>query len=157
MLPAALFLGGCAATSATLPDDRPGDFALLITVYPVEADKTALPDPRWLRPARYAVDPDGRLRAESGIGVSRPGFPPLVRELDPGEVDRLYALAAQAGPGQAEVPGPQVFTPPADRRVALLEISAEGRVRAAQHDADADTPLAPLLRELARLSWLDRD
>lgn len=37
-----------------------------------------------------------------------------------------------------------------------MELGAGGRFRGEQHPGEADAAIAPLLRELARLSWLDR-
>jgi len=152
----AALLTGCASRPLALPADRPKDFALLLTVYPV-AD--AEPPAPWLRPARYAVDPDGTLHAESGPGVAAPGFPPIARRLEPNEMDDVYTLAATADPfGETAepVPGPSVYTPPADTRALLIETGVGGRYRAAAHPATTDGPLAPLVQELARLAWLDR-
>ncbi len=160
-----LALPGCATRPYALPAERVDDFTMLVTVYPAAGlDRTtdgrppAYPAP-WLRPARYAVEPDGLLRAESGTGVVDTGFPPIARRLEPHEIDFLYDLAATAGAYADEsalVPGPTVFNPPTDRRVAMIETGTNGRFAAAAHDATTDGPLAPLIRELARLSWLDQ-
>lgn len=152
---AILSVVGCAPRPLVLPADRPGDFTMLVTVYPAAADP-----PAWLRPARYAVEPDGLLRAESGPGVAQPGFPPIARRLERAELDYVYALAATAdpfGPHAQPVPGPTVFEPLSDQPTALIEAGSGGRFRAAAHPAAPDGPLAPLIRELARLSWLDAD
>ena len=62
-------LAGCAGT-LVLPETRPADYAMLVTVYPgAEADGG-----RAFRPARYAVESDGLLRAEAGAGVVDTGL-----------------------------------------------------------------------------------
>lgn len=154
-----LALPACATRPYALPADRPDDFTMLLTVYPVPGGDAGDAPAPWLRPARYAVEPDGLLRAESGMGVIKTGFPPIARRLEPGEIDALYALAATAGAysGDAEiVPGPSVYTPPTDRQVVVIETGSNGRFAAVALDATTDSPLAPLIRELAHLAWLDQ-
>lgn len=150
----ALGLKACSTPTTAIPADRPGDFSMLVTVFP--AGEPAVP---WLRPARYAVEPDGYLRAETGLGVTKPGFPPIARRLEPGEINHLYALAHQLRASDQDapiVPGVAVYHAPADHRVVLLEIGASGHVVATEHRAGEQTEAAPLIRELARLAWLDQ-
>jgi hypothetical protein len=147
-----LTLGACAST-LTLPESRPDDYTMLVTVYPAPGEAA---DPAF-RPARYAIESDGLLRAEVGAGVIEPGFPPIARRLEPAQIDALYALARDANPTEApRVPGPTVYQPPQGSRVAVIEIGSRGRYRAHELPASPGSPAGPLIRELARLSWLDR-
>jgi hypothetical protein len=151
-----ILLVSCAAPRATLPEQRPVDLALVVTVFPIDADAAGPTEPAWLRPARYALQADGHLRAEHGMGVTRPGYPWIVRRLEPVEVDRLYELIRRSEGAGEEVFAVDLFVPPTDRRAVLMELGAGGRTRGERHPGEPDTPIAPLLRELARLSWLDR-
>ncbi|USN99579.1 MAG: hypothetical protein H6810_02630 [Phycisphaeraceae bacterium] len=149
----AVGLASCAAPVRAIPADRPADFSMLVTVFPSDAAETA----SWLRPARYAVEPDGYLRAETGAGVAKPGFPPIARRLEPSQIDRLYTLAQQLRDEDGTiVPGVEIYKPPAGERVALLEIDAAGHDVATVHNLGNGTPAAPLIQELAHLAWLDR-
>ena len=153
-----LLLAACAShTTTETPNEPPPDWAMLVTVEPIDPAPTDTPP--WLRPARYALDPDGYLHAETGPGVVKPGFPPIARRLEPAEIDRLYALARQLRndePDAPTVPGVDVYAPPTDRRVVLLEIFERGRDTATEHPAGPAAPSQSLIRELARLAWLDR-
>lgn len=155
----ALLLAGCASTPISLPESRPADYSMVVTVFPVEADKTGQTGPSWLRPARYALGPDGHLRAETGLGVAKPGFPLIARLLEPAEFDRVYELARRAdltGGGATPVAGVDVYAPSGEDRVALIEIASKGRFIAAESPASEGSAIAPLIRELARLAWLDQ-
>jgi len=146
-------LPGCAGTF-DIPETRPDDFTMLVTVYPAQARA----EPAF-RPARYAIEPDGLLRAESGSGVIRQGFPPIARRLEPAQIDRIYALARASGvldESAVRVPGMTEYDPPADQAVTVLEIGSQGTFRAVELPTDPAGPIAPFIRELARLSWLDR-
>lgn len=151
-----ILLASCAAPRAPLPEKRPVDLTMVVTVFPIEADASGPTEPAWLRPTRYALQADGHLRAEHGTGVARPGFPWIVRRLEPGEVDRLYELVRRCEGTGEEVFAVDLFVPPTDRRAVLMELGAEGRTRSERHPGEPDAPIAPLIRELARLSWLDR-
>ena len=143
---------GCAGT-LVLPETRSADYAMLVTVYPgAEADGG-----RAFRPARYAVESDGLLRAEAGAGVVDTGFPPIARRLEPAQLDALYALAQDADVQSfPRVPGPTVYRHPEGTSVALIELGSGGVYRTHEVDATPGSSVAPLIRELARLSWLDR-
>lgn len=130
---------------------------MLVTVEPADGGPTDTPP--WLRPARYGVDPDGYLHAETGPGVVKPGFPPIARRLEPAEIDRLYALTRRLRadePDAPVIPGVDVYTPPTDRQIILLEIFERGHNTATEHPAGPGKPSAKLIRELARLAWLYR-
>lgn len=152
--PGLVTLGGCATAFDAPPGERPDDFGVLLTVYPTE-HRT---EPS-LRPARYAVEPDGLLRAEVGNGVATQGFPPIARRLEPSELDTVYALTRDSGilaDGAVRVPGTGVYEQPESGAVSVLEISINNRVRAYELPVDQNASVTPLIRELARLSWLDR-
>ena len=148
-----LALIGCAGTLA-VPEQRPPDYALVVTVFPVEG--SAAP----FRPARYALEPDGLLRAEVGGGGTQPAYPPIARRLEPAQIDTLYSHTKSLDLDQEDtpavpVPGPQVYEPPAGEPVALVEIAALGIARAFEIDT-ADPAAITLIRELERLTWQDR-
>ena len=147
-------LAGCAGR-LVLPESRPADYTMLVTVYPAQARAGGGDDPAF-RAARYAVESDGLLRAEGGAGVVEPGFPRIARRLEPAQLDAVYALAREAETTAGRrVPGPLVYTPPGDASVAVVEIGSGGVYRAHEVDASPASRAAPLIRELARLSWLD--
>ena len=152
-------LAGCAGT-LTLPEQRPADYAMVLTVYPLGDDTPGRAGA--FRPARYALEPDGLLRAEVGAGVTEPDYPPIARRLEPAQAETLYALARglnldQPDTGPANIPGPQVYTPPTDTPVAMIEVASLGTARAFELDAGPTAPAAPLLRELERLTWQGQD
>jgi hypothetical protein len=148
-------LSGCAGT-LVLPETRPADYSMLVTVYP--GAERAPGGGRAFRAARYAVETDGLLRAEAGAGVVEPGFPPIARRLEPAQLDALYALARDAGIQEApRVPGPTVYRAPEGRPVAVIELGSGGTYRAHEVAATPGSSAAPLIRELARLSWLESD
>ena len=154
-------LGGCAGT-LTIPEQRPSDYALVLTVYPAENDEgESAGDAQPFHPARYALEPDGLLRAEVGSGVAEPSFPPIARRLEPSQIETLYGHTRLLDLDQPDsfavpVPGPQVYQPPAGRPVALIEIASSGLARAFEIDT-TDSAALPLIRELERLTWQHRD
>ena len=149
--------GGCAAPAAReLPEDRPADFALGLTVYTPEAPARR----PGQRAARYAVGPDGLLRTATGQGATVRVHPPVARQLTRAERDELWAAVREAGfdaaPAPLRVASPETFEAPSGRRVYLVEVTADGRRRAvAMPEGEPETePFIDLADLLARWSWV---
>lgn len=186
-------LTACAG-SLSIPAQRPPDYAMVLTIYPISSptpSPTTSPatspasDPAFdtgfetgsgagrgtvpvpgagdapFRAARYAIEPDGLLRAQVGAGVTEPDYPPIARRLEPSQLETLYAHTRLLDLDHPEsfavpVPGPQVYKPPAGKPVALVEIASLGIARAFEIDT-TDPKSIPLIRELERLTWQSQD
>ena len=128
-----LLLAGCSSAPvvrrepepAVLPDQAPDDFALAITILgpatdPAEIDATARP----LRPARYIVEPDGVLRAAIGPGATPRVYPGQTRQLDAGQMQRLWRLTAGTGLLDGDtltrIDNTETFFPSRERTTALV-------------------------------------
>ncbi len=155
-----VLLAACAAPRpAEAPDRRPPDFTLALSVH--------APDGPVRRPgqraARYAVTPDGWLRAAIGGDAAADAHPPLARRLTPRERDELWSMVRAADPhgvpDAMRIPGPEVFQAPSGRRVYLVELTAAGRRTAvAVPEGDPDTaPFLDLADRLAAWSWVHPD
>ena len=168
-------LTACAG-SLSIPAQRPPDYAMVLTIYPISSPTTSpatspASDPAFdtgsgagdapFRAARYAIEPDGLLRAQVGAGVTEPDYPPIARRLEPSQLETLYAHTRLLDLDHPEsfavpVPGPQVYKPPAGKPVALVEIASLGIARAFEIDT-TDPKSIPLIRELERLTWQSQD
>jgi hypothetical protein len=137
---APLALGGCLSrraepppAQAAIPEDRPADFTLAVTVYSPVSAKIAGALPRALRPARYVVEPDGTLRAAptTPAPAARAAFPPRARTLTPRQMDQIWrllrdtALLEPTNPARVEDPGAVELSP--DRTTATLYIAFADR------------------------------
>ncbi|MCC5824373.1 MAG: hypothetical protein LAT64_12005 [Phycisphaerales bacterium] len=152
-----LAAGGCRApASRALPEARPADFALGLTVYTPEAPVRR----PGQRAARYAVGPDGLLRTATGQGATVRVHPPVARQLTSAERDELWAAVRRAGfdgvPPALRVASPETFEAPSGRRVYLVEVTADGRRRAvAMPEGEPETePFIDLADLLAGWSWV---
>lgn len=146
-----------------LPDAAPDDFALSVTVLgpatePAEFDAT----PRPQRPARYIVEPDGILRAAIGPGATPRVYPGQTRQLDAGQVQRLWRLAVGTGlldgGTLSRIDNTETFFPGRERTTALVYVRQGG---VGSHFAvrlpvgDAESPgVAQLVDQLAELAWV---
>lgn len=180
---------GCSATpplpetaAAPLPDARPRDFELAVTVLspPVAkagVDEEELMDeagqfgppppsgprlPRSLRPARYIVEADGVLRVAEGEGAKTTTFPLETRQLSSRQFDALWRqlrqtnLLASGNPARIDAPEDAVRSP--DRTVALIYTSYESqrvtlRVLLDRRSEDA-IAAERLVDRLAELAWI---
>lgn len=152
-----LAAGGCRAPSTReLPESRPADFALGLTVYTPDAPARR----PGQRAARYAVQPDGLLRAATGPGATVRVHPPLARRLTAAQRDELWNAVRDAGfdhvPPALRLSSPEIFEPPSGRRVYLVEVTAGGQRRAvAMPEGEPETePFIDLADLLARWSWV---
>lgn len=151
-------LTGCVGTRASgpLPNARPADFALGLTVLGPEA---GIRRPGQ-RPARYIVSPDATLRAAVGGGAAESVHPPIARTLTEADRDQLWSLVRQAGVATAEPPlslnTAQGYTAPAGQRVYLIELrAADGRWTMAMPEGETGTEQAAALADtLAGWSWV---
>ncbi len=159
---APVLLGACAGAPAPdarvdpLPEHRPADFTLGLTVY--------TPDTPVRRPgqraARYTVSPDGWLRTAVGQGATASTHPPIARPLTPDQRDQLWSLLRAANPESVApaltLPSPDTFDTPSGRRVYLVEIHALGRrTTLAMPEGEPETePFITLADQLAAWSWI---
>lgn len=81
-LASALLLAGCAG-QAPVGAQAPADFGLSLSVMRAPAGETA---------AWYVVQPDGMLRAVVGERRENTPVPPVVRQLTPLEMERLWTI-----------------------------------------------------------------
>jgi hypothetical protein len=159
-------LGACAASpgpdgssdaaATPLPESRPADFTLGLTVY--------TPDIPVRRPgqraARYTVSPDGWLRTAIGQGATASTHPPIARLLTPDQRDEIWSLLRAANPESVSpaltLPSPATFDTPSGRRVYLIEIHAQGRrTTLAMPEGEPETePFITLADQLAAWSWI---
>jgi hypothetical protein len=143
--------------SRSLPDVRPDDLAVAMTVF---GPKIALPDvqiPRSLKPGRYIVESDGALRASQGVETA---FPTRVRQLTPRQSDQIWRLLRDSGLLEDGNPNrindPESLVRSGDRTTALLYVAYSGerttlRVTLDRSNADALAAerIADRLAELA--------
>ncbi len=154
-----LALTACVSSRPTdrpLPDARPADFALGLTVYTPEG---AVRRPGQ-RAARYVVEPDGRLGAAVGQGASVTVRPEMARQLTDAQRDRLWDMVRATGfdavSPALRLSSPETFDSPSGRRVYLVEITADGTRRAvAMPEGEPETePFIDLADALADLAWV---
>lgn len=154
-------LMGCATTPAPgdrpLPEARPGDFTLGITVLgPQRGIERA-----GQRPARYLVGADGWLRVAVGPGAKESVHPTLTRRLSNDQRDLLWGLTRSAGIETVGPPlriqSPESFQAPAGRRVYLVQFKGDGRrISLAMPEGETGTePFAALADRLADWSWVE--
>jgi hypothetical protein len=140
--------------ATAIPEDRPADFTLAMTVYSPASPRVAATLPRALRPARYIVEPDGSLRAASGPAARAATFPPLARTLTPRQMDQVWrlvrdtALLDPANPARVEDPLTLELSPShttatlyiafADRRTSLRLLLDRGSADALSAEQIAD-------------------
>jgi hypothetical protein len=146
-----LFLQACATTPTNL-DQPPRDFAVSLSI------QTATPQ---LQPAWYVVQPDGVLRAVSGVRTETTPLPPIVRQLTPQERQRLWQSLQSEGwfndplpPGYAR--GPEKLD---GSKVAALAVGGAGRrisMTVAPEETDALASLKSVEAVFRELSWLDQ-
>ena len=154
-----LALTACVSSPAgphALPDARPADFALGLTVY--------TPDGAVRRPgqraARYVVEPDGQLRAAVGQGATVSTRPDTTRRLTDAQRDQIWDAVRATGLADVSpalrLTSPETFDAPSGRRVYLVEITAGGRRSAvAMPEGEPETePFIDLADTLADLAWV---
>jgi hypothetical protein len=153
-----LTLAACAGPHAGgLPDRRPPDFALGLTVYTPEGPVRR----PGQRAARYIVDADGWLRAAVGPGAESDLYPMLARRLTAPQRDELWSLIRAAGFASVSEPlriaGPENFDPPSGRRVYLVELTAaRDRSGVAMPEGEPETePFIDLADRLATWAWVE--
>ncbi len=143
-------LSGCDAPPVLTqpPADPPGSFGVAVSVLPgasLGGD---------VEPARYILEPDGSLRAATGVADARE-FPRIVRRLDADARTRVYRLTLATGahhpPPARRVNAPDLYRPETPTTVVTVGWG-EGR-SAASFDPD-DPDARALADELARLAWV---
>lgn len=143
------------------PRLTPEAFSVSLTV--MNDERSGLDDPA-MRSARYIVEADGILRASIGSAVTPESFPPIIRRLDDRQVAGLWAIVDRTGmlrdPDPARVGNPDLVSRRQGRAIAVAWARAGERTRASSfefvpRDPHADR-IEPLVRELARLAWVDR-
>jgi hypothetical protein len=96
-------------------------------VYSPASARVAAKLPRALRPARYIIEPDGALRAASGVAAKASTFPPLARTLTPRQMDQLWRLVRDTAlldpTNPARVDDPQTLELSPDRTTATIYIA----------------------------------
>lgn len=138
----------------------PARFSLGLTVMGPDAGEQEIS----LRPARYILEADGHLRAAIGEGSTPKTFPPIARRLDDRQMAGLWAIVDDAGilddPDPARVGNPALIDPPRSGTIAVVSVRAGERARSSMFELVSDDPEAdrilPLIRDLARLAWVDR-
>lgn len=168
-----LALSSCTAVRvATLPEERPPDLVVSVTVYAPQRwiegtdDEAAALNrlPRSLRPARYVIETDSSLRAITGAAVDAMTFPPRVRQLTSTEMQQLWRQIRESGlldPGNpARIQGAEATETPirsAQRTTALIFISFEGSRTTLRTPLDRSTPESTeserLVDRLAGWAW----
>lgn len=162
-------LAGCGSTPAlpppkpvALPDARPADFTLAVTVLAPAHDRARPADlPRSLQPGRYIVEPDGSLRVALGPGSTVTTFPPRTRTLSPRQMDMLWRQVRDSGlldPGNpGRITGPEEALRSRDRTTGLFYIAQEGNratVRVLLDRSEASLGAERLVDRLAELGWV---
>lgn len=171
----AVIAAGCRGLSAAGPGSGsvsgpayPADFALAVTVFPVEPSSPARRSRRGISDGavegqRYLIEPGGVLRAGFGDAAATSPAPPVVRRLGSGEITELADLVRASGlidhkgdhGDDTSSPFPSTYRPPAGRRVALVYTAWEGNRRYAAVDLDGEGAggVARLRERLAELSF----
>lgn len=154
------------ATSVSLPEQAPEDFALSVTVATPDPNRDPSTMARWQRPARYIVEPGGSFRASVRPGARVDAYPPPIRTLSRAQVETLWASVradswmSEPPAGSKAVASPEVETMPPEiqRRSALVWISAAGMRRGVVVPLAAGSPesdaAARLIDQLAELAWV---
>lgn len=161
-----LLLAGPGCTNGRTPDDligvdpnrTPARFAVSLTIMGTASD-----DP-VLRPARYIVEADGTLRAGVGPAATPKDYPPIIRRLDERQFAGLWSLVDRSrimlDPDPARIGNPETEERRFGRTSAVVWARTGGRTRAGRYELVPPDPDAarvePLVRELARLAWVDR-
>ncbi|MFZ4574069.1 MAG: hypothetical protein ACOYN0_06705 [Phycisphaerales bacterium] len=142
-------LAGCASAPQAA-GEAPADFALSLCIYKPATGRL----PGW-----YVIQPDGVLRAVVGERQENTPLPPIVRQLDPQDRERLWELVEQAGlsaktPPEGVVRGPEWVS--SREATATLALAAHGTRTSlvAAEQVESITRLEGLVRELA---WLSGD
>jgi hypothetical protein len=184
LLLTAAALGACESPRAPSAE-RPQDFALHVVVYPPTDDlrppRPAPPSlgrqrfegldqprpeddlvlPRWQRPSTFIIEPGGRLRAAFGPAVVQGQFPPLARQLWPGEADEVYGWLRDAGLLEIDAPGrissAEAFEPPASHGgIAVFDIVSDRWTRVRRFDygtGEAAERARQIVDRLAAMTW----
>lgn len=154
------------ATSVSLPEQAPEDFALSVTVATPDPNRDPSTLARWQRPARYIVEPGGSFRASVRPGARVDAYPPPIRTLSRAQIETLWASVradswmSEPPAGSKAVASPEVETMPPEiqRRSALVWISAAGMRRGVVVPLAAGSPesdaAARLIDQLAELAWV---
>ena len=156
-----VLLAGCVAPGPP-PQARPGDFAMHVVVHPPDASRDE-PLPRWVRPASYVVEPDGRLRALFGPGAVHGRFPPIARQLEPGEIRRLYDMVLTSDLLDLDAPGrvSSVRTyEPAEGHAgtAVFDLAAANQRRVVAREIGGEPgPVRDIVDRLAEMTWQPSD
>ena len=157
----AFLLGACASPA---PDpltfrEAPADFTLSITVQgPQEPD-----EPRFRRPARYILEPDGILRVGVGESVSEEYYPPQTRQLSRDEMDRVWRLLRDSSIFEPDNPdrvrpglpfGTIQLRPTADLTILYAEEYSYYRVVLDGRTVESEAA-ERVIDHLAALAWLE--
>jgi len=134
---AVLAAGGCggpvravSVPVAVIPESRPADFTLAVTVLGPARGQAEGELPRSLTPGRYIVETDGSLRVSLGAGATARTYPPRTRQLTPRQMDLLWTGIRDSGlldpghPGRINWPEDAVRS--ADRTTSLFYVGHDG-------------------------------
>ncbi len=143
------------------PEAAPSDFSLSAAVAaPAGFGSGSRDIPRAMRPGRFLLESNGRLRWSGSARIGA-ALPPIVRELDRGAIEELWRAARGSGAFDA---APDTGNP--DRPLisggnaasARLELLAGGRQRVVTLPLDRASPEAiaaeRLVDRLAALAWV---
>lgn len=147
-----LLIQGCSTIPAA-PDQAPRDFAVSFSIQKPDAG---------LMPAWYVVQPDGVLRAVSGVRTETTPLPPAVRQLTPEERQRLWQSVQAAGwfanpapPGY--VIGPEKMDGSSVAAIAVGGVGLRRTMTVPAEDAQAVGALESVEAVFRELSWLDQE
>lgn len=125
----------------------PADFSVSLSVY--KAGEGRLPG--W-----YVVGPEGQLRAVVGERRANTPLPPIVRQLDPTDRERLWGIVRDAGLLAREIPEGLVSgaeDASGAGATATIAVSGQGR-RVTLVAADEVGSLVALEAAMRELAWL---
>ncbi len=151
----AVVLGGmCApgcgtgrAVEGAAGDVAPADFSVSLSVYKVGEGRL----PGW-----YVVGPEGQLRAVVGERRANTPLPPIVRQLDPADRERLWGIVRDGGLLGRESPEGLVSgaeDSSSTGATATIAVSGGGR-RVTLVAADEVGSLVALEAAMRELAWL---
>lgn len=144
-----------------IPQDRPADFTMGVTILAPDRPAPKGELPRSLRPARYIVEPDGALRVGLGAGASAKTYPARTRQLSPRQMDQVWRAVRESGlldpgnPGRINWPEEGVRAP--DRTAALFYIAFGGgraTVRVLLDRSPGSLQAERVVDALAELGWV---
>ena len=146
-----------AADAPLPPSSAPSDFSLALTVYAPASAHNNPRVPAWRRPARYVIQTDQVLRAAVGPGVSQDLLPPQTRQLQPAQVERLWADVRDGGLLAADhagrVPTLAGFEPIPKATTLVVSVTGAGERRTLVLGAD-DGAGRRVAERLAQYAWV---